>query len=108
MLMPMRSLIEPPGFWFSSFRYSSQAPASRRRALTMGVSPMSSRTEEWIDMLRSRNNTERDYRIVAGPARPSRQGPGDSGRPRPTSVAAAAPVRGGGGTGGRRGGEGEG
>src|SRR3546814_14140498 len=30
-----------PGFWFSSFRYSSQAPASRSRALTMGVSPMS-------------------------------------------------------------------
>ena len=64
--MPMRSLIEPPGFWFSSLKYSSQTPASRRWALTIGVSAISSRTEEWIGMLACARgkDTERDYRIA--------------------------------------------
>src|SRR5690606_22828197 len=44
----MRSLIDPPGLELSIFRYSSQTPVSKRWALTMGVLPMSSRTEEWM------------------------------------------------------------
>src|SRR6185312_3845193 len=41
---PMRSLIEPPGLAFSSLKNSSQTPASRRCALTIGVLPISSST----------------------------------------------------------------
>src|SRR5258706_5461014 len=41
----MRSLIEPPGFWFSSLRNSWQRPRSRRVASIMGVLPIRSRTE---------------------------------------------------------------
>src|SRR5690606_5051868 len=50
MRRPMRSLMDPPGFMHSSFRYSSQGPVSRCWALTMGVSPMSSRTFWWTGM----------------------------------------------------------
>jgi hypothetical protein len=38
-----RSLIEPPGFWFSSLRKRRQLPASRRDTSTRGVLPMSCR-----------------------------------------------------------------
>src|SRR5690606_8644941 len=41
---PMRSLIEPPGFWLSSFRKSSQEPVSNVCSLTSGVLPISPRT----------------------------------------------------------------
>src|SRR5690606_22635598 len=44
------SLIEPPGFWLSSFRYRVHGPVSRRRARMTGVSPTSSRMESWIAM----------------------------------------------------------
>ena len=38
-----RSLIEPVGFWFSSFTKSWQGPVSIRVISTSGVSPMSER-----------------------------------------------------------------
>src|SRR3981081_1547712 len=37
---PTRSLIEPPGFWFSSFRNSWHGPVSRRRTAMSGVVPI--------------------------------------------------------------------
>ena len=42
--LPMRSLIEPPGFWFSSFRNSRHGPASSFLASMSGVLPMLSST----------------------------------------------------------------
>src|SRR5690348_7993287 len=50
MERPIRSLIEPPGLALSSLRNSSQAPASRRCALTIGVEPISSSTLLWMVM----------------------------------------------------------
>ncbi len=40
----MRSLIEPPGFWFSSFRNSLHLPVSSRFTSTSGVPPIISST----------------------------------------------------------------
>src|SRR5689334_13082063 len=40
----MRSLIEPPGFWFSSLRKSSQGPVSSEPTFTSGVLPIRDRT----------------------------------------------------------------
>jgi hypothetical protein len=40
-----RSLIEPPGFWFSSFRNSRQGPVSRLRTSIIGVWPIRSSAE---------------------------------------------------------------
>src|SRR5690606_12374918 len=57
------SLIEPPGLWLSSLKYSSQGPASRRCALTMGVWAISSRTEAWIVMRAAGWQGIGDYRI---------------------------------------------
>ena len=37
---PTRSLIEPPGFWFSSFRNSWHGPVSSRRTASIGVRPI--------------------------------------------------------------------
>ena len=37
---PTRSLMEPPGFWFSSLRKSWHGPVSRRRAASSGVRPI--------------------------------------------------------------------
>jgi hypothetical protein len=42
---PIRSLIEPAGFWFSSFRNSRQGPASSFVASIIGVLPIIARTE---------------------------------------------------------------
>src|SRR6476620_11851341 len=44
MERPMRSLIEPPGFWFSSLRNSSQGPVSVEATRTSGVLPISEST----------------------------------------------------------------
>jgi hypothetical protein len=41
---PMRSLIEPPGFWFSNFRNSLHGPVSNRVTAISGVLPISPRT----------------------------------------------------------------
>ena len=38
----IRSLIEPPGFWFSSLTKSSHGPVSRRVSRTSGVLPIRS------------------------------------------------------------------
>jgi hypothetical protein len=48
---PMRSLIEPPGFWLSSLRNSVQGRC-RGAGLTIGVSPISSSTAERAIMAR--------------------------------------------------------
>jgi hypothetical protein len=56
---PMRSLMEPPGFWHSSFRYSSQGPVSKERVRTSGVLPMRSRIESGI------GGSAPDHRAVA-------------------------------------------
>src|SRR5438067_6936594 len=39
----IRSLMEPPGFWFSSLRKSRHGPVSNCVTSTSGVSPMSDR-----------------------------------------------------------------
>src|SRR5690606_11572171 len=41
----MRSLIEPPGFWLSSFRNRRQGPVSIRVTSTIGVLPIRSSSE---------------------------------------------------------------
>ena len=41
----MRSLIEPPGFWFSSLRNRRHGPVSSRVTSSIGVRPISSRDE---------------------------------------------------------------
>ena len=38
----MRSLIEPPGFWFSSLTNSRHGPVSNRVSSTIGVLPIRS------------------------------------------------------------------
>src|SRR5438874_7473972 len=40
MARPMRSLMEPPGFWDSSLRNSWQGPVSMRVTSTIGVLPI--------------------------------------------------------------------
>src|SRR3984885_10517121 len=47
MYSPTRSLIEPLGFWFSSFRNSWQGPVSKPEVATNGVLPISDRTSGW-------------------------------------------------------------
>src|SRR5580692_4262485 len=42
---PMRSLIEPPGFWFSSLANSRHGPVPSRVSSIMGVLPISSSAE---------------------------------------------------------------
>src|SRR5690606_12788382 len=44
MDLPMRSLIEPPGFWLSSFRNSRHGPASSFFTSCIGVLPIASST----------------------------------------------------------------
>jgi hypothetical protein len=44
----MRSLIEPPGFWFSSLRNRRQTPVSMWVTSTIGVSPIRSRAERAV------------------------------------------------------------
>ena len=41
---PMRSLIEPPGFWLSSFTNSRHGPVCKVRSSTSGVLPIKCRT----------------------------------------------------------------
>jgi hypothetical protein len=42
--------MEPPGFWFSSFRNSEQGPLSSLCSWMSGVWPISSVTEVWQEM----------------------------------------------------------
>ena len=53
MWMAIRSLMDPPGFMYSSF--TSTVAASRGTtfpSLTIGVRPMADRTSAWMDMRR--------------------------------------------------------
>src|ERR1700760_5135578 len=47
MYSPTRSLMEPLGFWFSSFRNSWQGPVSKPDVATSGVLPINDRTSGW-------------------------------------------------------------
>ena len=42
----MRSLMDPPGFWLSSFKKSEHGPVSKRVSCRTGVAPMRA-TEEF-------------------------------------------------------------
>ena len=53
MLSPMRSLMEPAGFWLSSLANNRQGPVSSPASSIIGVLPIVSRTLEGTLILRS-------------------------------------------------------
>src|SRR5690348_15455998 len=70
---PMRSLIEPVGFWFSSLTKSRHGPVSNRVSSTSGVLPIESSTLRWTTMAPPpARSARREVPSYAGSRKPAR------------------------------------